>query len=327
MRDAQPGVEALLLRRLDHRLAGAQLAAFGDEGGRRRIARGQGGGDRMLRRQGDEGHAEQRIGPGGVNLDPVDPGFRGDQRKVQLRAGAVADPVLLHRAHAFRPPVHPIQRRKQVGGVFGDAEEPLRQQLLFHQRARTPAAAVDHLLVGQDRAVHRVPVHPAFLALHQSGGHEVQEQLLLLAVIWRVAGREFARPVQRQSHALQFGAHIGDVLMGPFGRMHAALACGVFRRQAERVPAHRVQHGKAARALVARHHVAQRIVANMPHVDLAAGIREHLQHIIFGLAVGRQILDMEAAVPVPFLLPARLCGPEIVTRGVWCGLVLDLSHP
>src|SRR3712207_7177740 len=44
-----------------------------------------------------------------------------------------------------------------------------------------------------------------------------------------------------------------------------------------RSPAHRVQHGVAPRALVARHHVAQRVVADVPHVDLAGGVREHLQ--------------------------------------------------
>ncbi len=42
---------------------------------------------------------------------------------------------------------------------------------------------------------------------------------------------------------------------------------------------------KPARPLVARHHVAQRVVAHMPHVDLAAGVGEHLQHVVFRPAV------------------------------------------
>ena len=103
---------------------------------------------------------------------------------------------------------------------------------------------------------------------------------------------------------------------GPFRRVDAPLARRVLRRQAERVPAHRVQHREAARPLVARHHVAQRVVADVPHVDLAAGVGEHLQHVVFRLAVGRHVRHGEAAALRPGALPARLGGAEIVARSV-----------
>ena len=155
-----------------------------------------------------------------------------------------------------------------------------------------------------------------------------------MAVIFRVAGGEFAGPVQRQSHPLHFNFHGRDVAAGPFARMHVALAGRVFRGQAERIPPHRVHHVVAARPLVARHHIAQRVVAHMAHVDLAAGIREHFQHVVFRAAISRHVLRQEAGAGVPFRLPTRLGGTEIIARRVgglrgvrcWCGRVHQASR-
>ncbi len=269
-------------------------------------------GERMLRRQGQERHAEQRVRPRRVDFDGVDDVRVRRQPESQPRALAAADPLGLHHAHPLRPAIHAVQRGQQLRRIAGDFQEPLRQQLLLDRRAGTPAAAVDHLLVREHRAVHRVPVHPALAPLDETGAEEIQEQLLLLPVIIGIAGGELAGPVERQPHAPQFGAHGGDVVPGPFGRVDAALARRVLRRQAERVPAHRMQHGIAPRALVARHHIAQRVIADVTHVDLAAGIREHLQHVIFRLAVGGHVGDAERPALLPDPLPAGLRHAEIV---------------
>jgi hypothetical protein len=58
---AQPGVEAALLRLLDRRFAGAHAAALGDELRRARVALRRGGRERVLRRDREEAHAEQRV--------------------------------------------------------------------------------------------------------------------------------------------------------------------------------------------------------------------------------------------------------------------------
>src|SRR6185437_5345775 len=121
---------------------------------------------------------------------------------------------------------------------------------------------------------------------------------------------------QRQPHALQLGAHVGDVLIGPLGGVITALARGIFSRQAERVPAHRMQYGMAAGALVTRDHVTQCVVADVPHVNLAAGIRKHLQHIVFGPTVSRHVLHPEALPLCPCPLPPRFGCLEIVARCV-----------
>ena len=125
---------------------------------------------------------------------------------------AATDPVRLHRLHAFGPARQASSAAQQFGRVVCDTQEPLRQPFLLDQRAGAPAPSVDHLLVREHRAIDRVPVHPAFLSLGQAGAQQVEEQPLLLAVIIRVARRELARPVERQSHPLQLAPHGGDVL-------------------------------------------------------------------------------------------------------------------
>ncbi len=162
------------------------------------------GGDRVFGRDGQEGHAEQGVGAGGVDLDRLRAAVQAEDHPRAFRS---ADPVGLHEADAFGPAVEGGQRVQQFRRIFGDAEEPLAELLLFHRRAGAPAFAVDHLLIGQHGAVDRVPVDPAFLALDQAGLEEIEEQLLLVAVVFRLAGGELALPFQRQAHALEFGAH------------------------------------------------------------------------------------------------------------------------
>ena len=150
-----------------------------------------------------------------------------------------------------------------------------------------------------------------------------------MAVILGIAGCELALPFQRQPHALQLGAHGGDVFPGPLCRMDAALACRVLGWQTECVPAHWMHHGKAARPLVTRHHVAQRVVAYVTHVDLPAGIREHLQHVVFWSPVSRQVFHAEAAAFRPGALPPRLRLAVVVAwrvRGDGSGMCQALSH-
>ena len=83
---------------------------------------------------------------------------------------------------------------------------------------------------------------------------------------------------------------------------------GVLGRQAERVPAHRMQHVEALRALVARDHVAERVVAHVAHVDAARRIGEHLEHVVFG--PGRIVRRREGAAA-----PARCAATWLRCRG------------
>ena len=211
-------------------------------------------------------------------------------------------------------------RVQQLLRVLRDLEDPLAHLALLDNSAGAPAAAIDHLLVGEHGHVDRVPVEVALLALGEARAHEVEEHLLLMLVVAGIAGGDLAAPIERQAHRLKLLLHRGDVVVGPGLGMDAALDGGVLRRHAEGVPAHRVQHRIAARAHETGDHVAHGVVAHMPHVDAPGRIGEHLQDVILpgrrlaglGGPCERVRRRLEDAGLFPGGLPAGFRGAGIV---------------
>jgi hypothetical protein len=197
-----------------------------------------------------------------------------------------------------------IEAGEEFVGEVGDLEEPLAQLALLDERARPPAAAVDHLFVGEHGHVDRVPIDRGFLAVDQPGGEEIEEQRLFVAVIVGLASSEFAAPVEREAEALQLRLHRRDVGAGPGAGMDALFHRRVLGGHAERVPPHRVQHLVAAHPPIAREHVAHRVVADMPHVDAPRRIGEHLQHVALRFAA--VVLGFERPGFIPDLLPGGI---------------------
>jgi len=100
--------------------------------------------------------------------------------------------------------------------------------------------------------------------------------------------------------------------------MDVLLHRGILGRHAEGIPAHRVQHIVAARTPEARDGVADRVVADMAHMDAPRRIGEHFENIIFGLgvrAIAGRVAGQEVAALLPDLLPFRLGGARVVTCG------------
>ena len=100
------------------------------------------------------------------------------------------------------------------------------------------------------------------------------------------------------------------------------VACGVLGGQAKGVVAHRVQHVKAAHAGLARHGVADRVVARVAHVQVARGVREHLQHVLLGLLGA--LLGLVELLGVPLGLPAGLDLLGVVGRDL--EVLLGVAH-
>ena len=80
-------------------------------------------------------------------------------------AHALADPVGLHRLHAFGPARHPVEVCQELLGVIGDLEVIPGDFALLDRRAGAPSAPVDHLLVREHGLIDRVPVDDAGLAV------------------------------------------------------------------------------------------------------------------------------------------------------------------
>ena len=83
--------------------------------------------------------------------------------------------------------------------------------------------------------------------------------------------------------------------------MNPPLDGGVFRRQSERVPSHGMNHVEALHAPEPRGHVADGVIAHVPHVQRAGRIRQHFEHVVFRL--GRIGIGLERVVRVPARLP------------------------
>src|SRR6266852_8955123 len=162
-------------------------------------------------------------------------------------------------------------------------------------------AAVDDLLVGQHRAAFGTPVDAAFFTVSEAALEHAQEEPLVPAIVFGLAGGDFAAPVVAEAEAAQDALEFSDVVVGPRAGMRLVLDGSVFGGQAEGVPAHGMQHVEAAHAFYAGHHVADGVIAHVAHVHRAGGVRQHLEGVIFGL--GGIYFGVEDARFGPALLP------------------------
>ena len=265
MAGVNAGKDALLFHGGDVRFRHAGALAFVHEGGHFRVALGGRAGQRVVGGHRHIADAHQGVRAGGVDPQQfIAP--RPLDGEVQLHPFGTADPVFLHRLDLFRPAVQLVQVVEQFVRVGGDFHEPLRDFLAFHQSAGAPAAPFDHLLVGEYGLIHRIPVHRRHLFIHQALFVELGEEPLLPAVVLRRAGGQLPVPVVAEAQTLELAAHVIDVLVGPGRRRGVVLDRRVFRRQAEGVPAHGLQHVLAQHPLIAADHVADGVVAHMAHV-------------------------------------------------------------
>ena len=157
-----------------------------------------------------------------------------------------------------------------------------------------PAAAIHYLLIGQHGGALRAPVDQRLFAIRQAALQHFEEEPLVPAVIVRLAGRELARPVDREPHRLHLRFHVGDVVVGPLRGRDAAFHRRVLGRQPERVPAHRHQRVVAVHAQVPVHHVVDGVVAHVTHVQHPRGIGQHRHAVVLGpprLLAGAKRLD------------------------------------
>ena len=164
-----------------------------------------------------------------------------------LGAFGAADPVALDRLRPLGPEAALRQVvLEQLVGVRGHPDVPLRHVPELDLRAAALAAAVDDVLVGDDRLVVGAPVDRPLPAVAEVVRDELQEQPLRPAVEGRLVRCDLALPVDRPAQPLHLGAHRLDVPVDRLPRMAPLADRGVLGRQPERVPAHRPHDVPAA---------------------------------------------------------------------------------
>ena len=107
---------------------------------------------------------------------------------------------------------------------------------------------------------------------------------------------------------------------GDVARVAALADRGVLGRQAERVVAHRVQHAQAVAAALMAERVADRVVLDVPHVQVARGVGQHLEHVLQarGVLPRPGVRGGEGLGVVPDLLPLGLDRGRVVALHARC---------
>src|SRR5208283_3440935 len=109
---------------------------------------------------------------------------------------------------------------------------------------------------------------------------ELEENPLRPFEIIRVGRGQLARPVVAEAEAFDLAREVGDVRLGRLARMLPGLHGVLLGGQAERVPAHWMQHVETARATVAGENVRRRVTFRVPDVQTrAARIRKHVEDV------------------------------------------------
>ncbi len=140
---------------------------------------------------------------------------------------------------------------------------------------------------------------------------QLQKDPLRPFVIVRVAGLHFAAPVVAKADIIQLRFERSDILLRGFCRVLACIKCILLGRQTKTVEAHRVQHIESFQSFIAAVNIRSDITQRVAHMQPGpAWIREHIEHIILGLA---EIIGHFIGVGCfPFFLPFLFNIPELV---------------
>ncbi len=200
--------------------------------------------------------------------------------------------------------------REQFFGIIRDFEKPLLHIFLFNFRIATPTPVARRLLIGQDGLALRTPVNPTFLLVGQSLRVHLKKNPLVPSVVFRKAGIHFPSPIVIKAHSLELMLHVGNIVQSPFLRVDTALYGRIFCRHTKSIPTYGVKNIESLHHLMARNHISNGVIANMPHVDSSRGIGVHFQAVEF--CFFRVFINPEGFFVLPNFLPFRLYPLKII---------------
>ena len=167
--------------------------------------------ERVFRRKDHVGAAEQRVRPGGENLEAADSGFL--QSEGDFSALAPADPGRLHPLRRVGP-VESFQPRQEPVRIGGYPEHPLPEVAPLDGKAADLALAVDDLLVREDGPQLRAPPDRPFVDKGEPPLEQLQEDPLGPPEVPRVGRVDLALPVIGKAERPDLALEVFDVVLG-----------------------------------------------------------------------------------------------------------------
>ena len=251
--------------------------------------------------RGEDGEAAV-VGVAEVELDPV---------------GAPED-VALGLERELVPVLEPLEVGVVLVDERADPQEPGRPADQPHLVVAAPAAPVLDLERRERRLAGVAPVDGGVVAVDQAGLEQGQEQPLRPPVLAVVGAVEGPVEVEGEAETADLLEHPLAAGLDPVGRPHPALDRRHLGRQPEGVEAEAEQDRVAAGAAEPGVGVADRVVADVAHVEIARGERARGLDVDPGLPLGRRRRPEGAA-----LLPGSLTG-DLEGRRVVFGFVFPL---
>ncbi len=237
----------------------------------------------MARREQDEARRGNRVG---VGREHGQLGLRAAQ--VDLDPVAAAEDVALGRKR-YLVPIGELREAAVVLLQVGrDAQKPGRAADQADLVVAAPAAPVLDLQRRQRRAAVVAPVHRGVVAIDQARLEQGDEEPLRPAVLGLVGAVEDPLVVEGEAEPPHLGQHPLATALDPLGRRHLALDRRHLGGQAEGVEAEAEEHRVAAGAAEAGIGVADRVVADVAHVQFARGEGAGGLDVDGPLALGRR---------------------------------------
>jgi len=216
-------------------------------------------------------------------------------------------------------PVEFVEVLEESFGIFRYFQDPLPQRFADDGMARRDFFL--DFFVGQDDTELFAPVDIDLAHVGQAFFKHSEEDPLCPAEIVRVGCVDFTFPVIGKAHSLECFLEVPYIPLRCFSWMGSCFYGELLGWQAESVPSHRMQDIVAFAAMVAGHDICSGVPFQVAYMESgAAGIGEHVEHVIFWLALG--VAGTECPVFCPVSLPFLFDVREIVTHAVMIDLAV-----
>src|SRR5215472_11978961 len=291
----------------------------------------------MFRREHQKCTAVKRVRSGSENANLL---IHVPNFEIDLRAFASADPVALEQFDSFGP-IKSREFVEQSLRIRSNTQHPLPHRSSYDREAANFAFSIHNLLVRQDCAQLRTPVHWDISDVSEAniirigsaisgnrlssirlrvepGVVDLEENPLRPFVISRLGCVDFSLPIVRETNPLQLALKLRHVFTGGDCRMltgfDRVLLCG----QTKGVPAHRMQDAETSQAFIPRYDVSRCVAFRMTNVQSgSAGVRKHIEHVEFWLRRIETLLAWVQRVKKLALLPDGLPFRFDLVERIW----------